>query len=165
MGRFVNPFPTLVVFNTTRISVTSLTPGSSSSDRSRTILGRVWTGTMDNHGKIPKARRRARSLGLGSASREPRRRRPDGTVCQFVMTGSHARARRPWKPRRTGHHDLSLLPLMSAAQYPSSKSKVRTLSWRGPRDATALFGRRGFEENRGIDPGESRFDFRKVPSS
>ena len=89
----------------------------------------------------------------------------DGTVCQFVMTGSHARARRPWKPRRTGQRDLSLLPLMSAAQYPSSKSKVRTLSWRGPRDATALFGRRGFEGNRGIVPGESRFDFRKVPSS
>ena len=147
--------------------MTSLTPGSSPSDRSRTILGREWTGTMDNNPKIPTARRRARSLGLRSApdSREPRWRRPDGTVCQFVMTGSHARARRPWKPRRTGHHDLSLLPLMSAAQYPSSKSKVQTLSWRAPRDATALFGRRGFEGNRGIEPGESRFDFQKVPSS
>ena len=163
--KILTPFPHYPYPDTGRVSVTSLTPGSSPSNRSRTILGRVWTGTMDYHPKIPTARRRARSLGLGSASREPRRRRPDGTVCQFVMTGSHARARRPWKPRRTGQRDLSLLPLMSAAQYPSSKSRVRTLSWRGPRDGTALFGRRGFEENRSIEPGESRFDFQKVPSS
>ena len=84
----LNPFLPPVCLKQTEISATSLTPGSSSSTRSRTTVGRVWTGTMDNHPKIPAARRCARTLGLGSASREPRRRRPDGTVCQFVMTVS-----------------------------------------------------------------------------
>ena len=76
------------------------------------------------------------------------------------MTGSHARARRPRELRRTGQRLLSLLPLMLAAQYHSSKFTVRTVGRRGPRDATAKVGRRFFELNRGIEPGEPPFDLR-----
>ena len=42
-------------------SVVLVAPGSSSGDRYRTILGRVWTGTMDNQRLGPSVRRRALS--------------------------------------------------------------------------------------------------------
>ena len=78
-----------------------------------------------------------------------------------MLTGSHARARRPPRAlRRTGQQFLSLLPLMLAAQHHSSKFTVRTVGRRGPRDATAKVGRRFFELNRGIEPGEPPFDLR-----
>ena len=43
----VNPFPTLITCHVIRKFATSLTPGSSPSDRYQTTLDRVWTGTMD----------------------------------------------------------------------------------------------------------------------
>ena len=66
-----NPFPFLFTLNVKRISDRVPTSSRSPGDRPRTILGRVWTGTMDYHPKIPTARRRARSLGLGSAPESP----------------------------------------------------------------------------------------------
>ena len=64
---FFNPFPPLIVFNTIRIPVTSLTPSISSGDRSRTTLGRARMCTNGIDTKIPTARRRARPLALGVA--------------------------------------------------------------------------------------------------
>ena len=119
---------------------------------------------MDNHSKTPTARRRARTLGLGTAPESTVGDVPTPTCDTFVLTGSHARARRPRELRRTGQRVLSLLPLMLAAQHHSSKFTVRTVGRRGPRDEAAKVGRRFFEANRGIEPGEPPFDFRKLKS-
>ena len=54
---------------------------------------------------------------------------------------------------------------MSAAQHHSSKFTVRTVGPRGPRDEAAKVGRRFFEANSGIEPGEPPFDFRKLENS
>ena len=62
-----NPFPTHFLSDRKFVFESVLTPGSSPSDRPRTILGRVWTSTMDNHRKRPTARHRARPLALGTA--------------------------------------------------------------------------------------------------
>jgi len=55
----------------TEIFATSLTPGSSPSDRYQTTLDRVWTGTMDTGPKSVTIRRSAPSGWLGTAPREP----------------------------------------------------------------------------------------------
>ena len=62
-----NPFPTLFLFNRKRKFVTSLTPGSSPSDRYQTTLDRVWTGTMDTGPKSVTIRCSAPSGWLGTA--------------------------------------------------------------------------------------------------
>ena len=120
---------------------------------------------MDNHQIFPTARRCARTLALRGAPESTVGDVPTPTCDTFVLTGSHARARRPRELRRTGQRLLSLLPLMLAAQHHSSKFTVRTVGRRGPRDATAKVGRRFFELNRGIEPGEPPFDLRILKNS
>ena len=45
-------------------------------DRPQTTVGRVWIGTIDPHPLRPTARRCARTLDIGTAPREHRRRAP-----------------------------------------------------------------------------------------
>ena len=87
--------------------MTSVEPGSSSGDRSRTILGRVWTSTMDNHRLGPSVRRRALSRWLGTAPRGTvhRHRRRGG--CQDRSARSCASL--PYVPIK-GTCSLSSLP-------------------------------------------------------
>ena len=99
-----NPFPPLIMYSMIRVSATSLTAGSSPSDRPRTTVGRVWTGTMDNHPKIPTARRRARTLGLGGAPETTVGDVPTAPRGEGEVTGYHARARPCGKLTLTVRH-------------------------------------------------------------
>ena len=71
-----NPFPTLLPVVLSRIcDVVPLLPVAPG-DRRQTTVGRVWIGTMDPQPLRPTARRCARTLDLGTAPREHRRRAP-----------------------------------------------------------------------------------------
>ena len=120
-------------------------------DRSRATRGMVWVRTMDPQPLTPTVRRRSRTLGLGTAPREHRRRCPDSVRCK-----SRSRARNVRSDRRNGHSvmpgtradgtvvkstsfrhffliELShRVPSLTALRRPQCKI-ARDRSWSGPR--------------------------------
>ena len=92
-----------------RVYETSLTPVSSSGNRSRTTVGTVWTGTMDNHPKIPTARRRARTLGSALSPESPVGDVPSTMHSMVAVAAYHMRARPCREVRLTGLDEYDVL--------------------------------------------------------
>ena len=119
--RPINPYPNLPGLNHGRISVTSPSAPRRPGDRSRTILGRVWIGTMDPHSQGPTARSRARSLGLGVAPASTVVNVPTAARGMVAMTASHVRGPPLRMSRLIGPRDIGTLRLMSAGQVQISR--------------------------------------------
>ena len=116
-----NPFQTPVCLKQTEVSVTSPSAPRRPGDRSRTILGRVWIGTMDPHSQGPTARSRARSLGLGVAPASTVVNVPTAARGMVAMTASHVRVPPLRMLRLIGPKDIGTLRLMSAGQVQISR--------------------------------------------
>ena len=101
-----NPFPTLIVLNTIRISETVPWPSRALADRSRATVGRVWICKMDNHRLGPTARGSTPRAHPGArrSPREHRRRRPDS-----VWSKSRSRALNVRSDRRHGHAVMAVV--------------------------------------------------------
>ena len=118
---YINPYPLNILFKRIFISVTSPSAPRRPGDRSRTILGRVWIGTMDPHSQGPTARSRARSLGLGVAPASTVVNVPTAARGMVAMTASHVRVPPLRMLRLIGPKDIGTLRLMSAGQVQISR--------------------------------------------
>ena len=117
----LNPFPTHFTYNVKFVSVTSPSALRRPGDRPRTILGRVWIGTMNPHSQGPTARSRARSLGLGVALASTVVNVPTAARGMVAMTASHVRGPPLRMSRLIGPRDIGTLRLMSAGQVQISR--------------------------------------------
>ena len=121
-GRGLNPLPYRILYlKRIEVSVTSPSAPRRPGDRSRTILGRVWIGTMDPHSQGPTARSRARSLGLGVAPASTVVNVPTAARGMVAMTASHVRGPPLRMSRLIGPRDIGTLRLMSAGQVQISR--------------------------------------------
>ena len=119
-GEGVNPFPTLVTSDVTRICETVPTPPRAAGDRPRAPRYMVWIGTMDPYPKRPHSRRRPRPPCLRSRPRRCRRRRPVTVRWKSMSRDRNARSDR--------RHGLCVMQVSHADDAVAEIPRVRYFS-------------------------------------